>query len=93
MEVLKRTRTMNTERNKMVHGRWFQTEKANTALRIVGRAYGEPTEERHLHTAKSIHNFAKQIRELSVDLVDAYIEAGLVRSDERPMADAVIIEL
>lgn len=92
--IVDRARSMNTERNKIVHGRWMQTDKAHKALCIVARAYGAPTEERKIMTAKSIRNFAKQIRELSVDLTSAYIDAGLfVPPDPLPPPSASIIKL
>ena len=69
---------MNRERNKIVHGRWIQTEKPHIVLRITSRAPDHPVEERTLMTAKSIGNFAKQVVQLAEDLSGAYLDIGLI---------------
>jgi hypothetical protein len=94
LRVLEKARKMNSERNKIIHGRWMQTEKSHIALRINARAQGTPSETRELMTAKSIRNFAKQVRELAEDLTAAYVESGLaVLPDSIPLASASTIAL
>lgn len=90
LKVLDRTRTMNAERNRIVHGRWMQTKKAHIVVRITARAAGDPSERTELMTAKSIRNFAKQVRELGEDLAGAYVDAGLLVLDDLLRGDGAV---
>jgi hypothetical protein len=71
-------KTMNTERNKIVHGMWQQTNKKHIAVCTTARAYGAPTEETQLRTPRSLANFTKQVRGVASDLAQAYVAAGLL---------------